>query len=358
MAEPDILQRIPQLVKANDVAALAALRDHDDKAVRKAIRKALHTLKSRGIEVPEGERHSWNPGNTLQDLRGDLTPVAVVDARSVAGALRVMLSQPDEDGAALWVATLSPFDRILGFEAYTQTDGQRTRMLRDWDRAQADRRAPVPWLLARIRWAREQTVRAGLSVPRALDLALPRLGALPNERPASFLGPHVADKGGLDAERIDEVLLAAGVPRWPPLIELDASLQRAAEIHGDKPQPTEEAERIELLRRSIEDDAAVRTALQGPIAAALEDAAVAAWCEGEDALASALHAMAAALRGAAEPEKERSAVRIVGYQVASLLRAVGGPEAVAKMMQAESQRVAGTQVHVHDENCDHDHDHA
>jgi hypothetical protein len=182
-----ILASIPQLVKSQKAGELVALRDHPDKEVRKAVRKALHALKSKGVEIPEASAKSWSLGGGLQDMRGDLRPLASLDARSMPGALRFVLSVPDDDGARLMVGTLGPDDRVLDFQAYRQTDGQRAKMIRDWERTREDREVPVDWLGARIRFARDNTIGAGFSVPRALDESLAVLGDSPSDRPKPFV---------------------------------------------------------------------------------------------------------------------------------------------------------------------------
>ncbi|MFO0633797.1 MAG: MotA/TolQ/ExbB proton channel family protein [Nannocystaceae bacterium] len=264
-----LLKSIPELVAARDAARLGALRDHPDKDVRKAVRKALHTLKSKGIDVPEAGGKSWTLGQGLQSLRGELHPIATIDAASMPGALRFVLSIPDEDGAKLFTGALGPDDRVLDFHAYRQTDGQRTRMLRDWDKGHGDRELPVSWLAARIRWARDNTIAGGFSVPRSLDEALVLLGETPSVRPPSFLAERVADQPAFAPSEVESVLAGARVDLWPPLVNLDGMLQRAAEIHGDAPQPTDDDARVALIAKAAVGDAEIRKGLQGPIANAL-----------------------------------------------------------------------------------------
>jgi hypothetical protein len=329
-----LLASIPELVRNEDAAALVALREHDDKKVRKAVRKALHTLKSKGVAIPEDAPRAWSTGGALQALRGDLRVSATIDTRSVPGALRFLLSEPDpEEGGRLLVGMLGPDDRVLEFSVYRQTDGQRSRLLRDFARRAEDREVPVDWLKARIRWARERTIASGFSVPRALDQALPSLGDAPAERPESFLRGKLNEKEELTPESLDQVIFPLSIQAWPPLLELDATLQKAATLHGDKPQPTEESERLDLLRRSIEGDEGVREGLRGPIARALDDASVHAWLDGNEQAAGVAAAMARQLRDAGEPEALPWVPRLLGYQVASLLRILGGPEAIAKAQQ-------------------------
>ncbi|MCX4245822.1 hypothetical protein [Paraliomyxa miuraensis] len=319
-----VLDSIPTLLSQRDAQALVDLRDHADKKVRKAVRKALHTLESRGVAIPEGPSRSWSAGNVQAELRGSLESLATVDTRSLAGALRFMLSLPQEhSGARLYVGALSPEDRVLEFGAYQQTDGQRGRLERDWQRQHEGRQVPVDWLRARIVWARGNTLAKGFSVPRALDEALPRLGDAPSQRPtAQFLGESLAGEPAFEGGKIDELLTGASVQLWPPLVDLEPVLQRAAEIHGDKPQPTDDDARTELMRQALEGQDGIREGLRTTLANALEDTAVGLWVEGKGALARLAHDAANELRSNEAPETLPWVPRLLGFQVASLLRVV------------------------------------
>lgn len=334
-----LLDQIPKLLEARDAAALVEHRDHPDKKVRKAVGKALHTLKSKGVEIPEPSK-SWSTGDSLKKMRGDLQPTAHVDARSTPGALRFLLSIPhDEEGARLFAGAITPDDRIVEFNGYQQTDGQRARLLRDWARETESRAVSVDWIKGRIRWAREQTIAAGYPVPRALDQALSLLGDAPSERPASaFLGDALSTDAGVADDAVDSTMIALGVPNWPPMISLDSMLEKAAEIHGDKPQPEKEEDRLALLSQSVEGNDEAREGLRGTLANALDDIAVHCWLAGEQDQAQAAYGWAHALRTADAPESLNFAPRLLGYQVASLLRAMGGPEAVARAQAAAASQ--------------------
>lgn len=324
-SDPQVmLDSIPTLLSQRDAQALVNLKDHADKLVRKAVRKALHTLASRGVAIPDAPSRSWSAGDVHAELRGELQSLATVETRTVPGALRFMLSLPEErSGARLYMGTLSPEDRVLDFGAYQQTDGQRGRLERDWKRQTEDRQVPIEWLSARIVWARAKTVTKGSSVPRALDEALPRLGEEPKVRPnAEFLRAALAGEPAFEADKIDELLVGASVQQWPPLVELDGVLQRAAEIHGDKPQPTDDDARTALMRQALEGQTDVRQGLSTTIANAFEDTAVGLWSEGKAGLARAAFDVAGQLRESEAPEMLPWVPRLLGFQVASLLRVV------------------------------------
>ncbi|MEM7159230.1 MAG: hypothetical protein AAF799_40710 [Myxococcota bacterium] len=333
-----VLDSIPTLQKNGDAQALVALRDHAEKKVRKAAGKAIHALKSRGVEIPDGPAQSWSAGNVAQELRGDMEPLATVDAQGMPGALRFMLSLPQENsGARLYVGTLSPEDRVLEFGAYQQTDGQRGRLERDWVRQTDGRTVPADWMKSRLVWARGKTIASGFSVPRALDEALPRLGDLPSERPACFLEGQLDDQPAFTDDDIDALLLGASVNQWPPLLDLDPVLQRAAEIHGDSPQPTDDDARTELMRKALEGQEDIREGLQTTVANAFEDAALSLWVAGNDAMAR--HALDAGtqLRKSDAAEAIAWVPRLLGFQVASLLRVVQQQGGIPGMPGATQQ---------------------
>lgn len=324
-----VLESISTLLAQRDAQALVDLRtrldgEGADKAVRKAVRKALHTLESRGVAIPAAASRSWSPGDVQAELRGEQPSLATVDARTLPGALRFMLSLPQaRSGARLYMGTLSPEDRVLEFAAYEQTDGQRARLERDWRSKTEDRQVPTEWLAARIVWARARTMTKGSSVPRALDEALPRLGDEPTTRPtAAFLRERLADQPAFEAGQIDALLVGASVQQWPPLVELEGVLQRAAELHGDKPQPTDDDARTALMRQALEGQEDVREGLATTIANAFEDTAVSLWTEGKGELARAAFDVAQELRSSPTPEALPWVPRLLGFQVASLLRVV------------------------------------
>src|SRR5690349_8542066 len=106
-----LLESIPKLVAAQDAAALVALQDHDDKQIRKAARKAVHTLRSKGVSIPEaGATRSWSAGG-MQELRGDLAELANVDVYSSPGLTRVLISAPQDERNYLWVAVITGRDQ-------------------------------------------------------------------------------------------------------------------------------------------------------------------------------------------------------------------------------------------------------
>jgi hypothetical protein len=329
-----ILESIPGLLAKQDAAALVALQDHADREIRKSARKALHTLRSKGVAIPAADApRSWVAAGP-ESLRGELREAAMLDAESTPGLIRLMIAAPRaEERGYLWVAALTGRDQIADFTAYMQTDGQRGRLVREWDRDFKGRQVPADWARARIRWAREQTLSSGFSVPTQLDDMLVHLGPAPTTRPPSFLQGKL-DVGGFKGERdnVETALLAARVFAWPPLFDVEPTLKKVNEANPDMSAETPETERYTALMAAVAGDEAVRGGLQGTVANLLEDGAHSLWLHGNDETAGQALALAGELRASPAPETLPWIGRVLGFQIASTL---------AYMQRQQQQRQAG-----------------
>lgn len=345
MAAEDLLASIPKLLDARDAAALVELEDHADKKVRKAARKAIHQLRSRGVEIPEKGARSWSTTG-LDALRGDLSPRGLVDVHSIPGATRLVLSMPeDEEGGSLMIGIVGPEGRLLDFAAYIQTDGQRQRMIKDWDRINEGRVVPAEWVRSRLRWSRERTLALGHSVPPSFDDVLTRLGDAPDSAPANFLDEVLAETKASDAST-DEVLRTAGVGRWPLLFDgndLFAKLGDRGDQEGSDPAERSDEDKIKEIQDAASDDEKVRDGLRGAAANALDDSAINIWLDGKLEQAKRLLEMAKELRENEAPEKLPWVAEFIRFQVASV--------ALSQLAQANAPH--GAPGHVHGPDCDH-----
>ncbi len=319
---PDkLLKSIPGLVTAKDAAALVALQDHDDRPLRKAVRKAIHTLRSKGVEIPDAAAPRTWVAASPDSLRGEQREAAVLDAESTPGLTRLMIAAPRaEERGYLWVAALTGRDQIADFSAYMQTDGQRTRLVRDWAQNFKGREVPAEWARARIRWAREQTLSSGFSVPNQLDDMLVHLGPAPATRPASFLADKLPTdfKGARD--NVEPALTAARVFAWPPLFDVEPTLKKVNEANPGMSAETPEAERYDALMAAVVGDESLRGHLQGAVVNLLEDAAAGLWLRGGDEPAAQVLALASELRTSATPETLPWIGRLLGFQIAATLQ--------------------------------------
>lgn len=324
----EVLAQIPELLQRSDAAALVGLSEHDDKAIRKAARKAVHVLRSRGVEIPAAGK-SWSPGASEASEVGSAAS-AMVDVGSTPGLVRIYVAEPSKsERSFLFAAVLTAFDQLAGFNAYVQTEGQRARLLRDWNRQGEGRAVPVAWAKARIRWARDQSLARGIAVPEDVNGSLIHLGESPRERPASFLAGTLAEVAEPDT---DKVLSSVAAGSWPPVLEVEPLLKRVTEAHPEITQETPEADRMAALLEGAAGDEAVREALSGPIANLLDDSAIGLWLAGNDDLAAHARAMAQALRGDA-PETLPWVARLIGLQIAATV--------AYQQMQQQQQRMRG-----------------
>ena len=330
-----LLESIPGLLAARNASALVALQDHDDKQVRKSVRKAIHALRSKGAEIPAAPSARAGAGASEDELRGDRSEAAVLDPETTPGLVRIMLASPEAGSRGfLWVAALTGRDQVADFTAYVQTDGQRARLVRDWARNFGGRQVPADRARARIRWAREQTLSSGFSVPNQLDDMLVHLGPAPAARPPSFLiGQLTTDFKG-DRDNVERALLSARVFAWPPLFDVEPVLKKVNESNPDMTTTTPEDVRYQALMTAAAGDEPLRAALKQQVANLLEDAAHGLWLTGNDQAAEVL-ALATELRESAAPEALPWIGRLLGFQIASTL------QYMQRQQQAQQQGAAG-----------------
>jgi hypothetical protein len=313
-----LLDEIASLQAKRDAGALLAYEDHADKQVRKAARKAIHTLRSKGVEVPSVASRSWaNAG--LASLRRHAGSVALLDLEASPGVARLTVSVPDpEEGVSLFIALIDPEDRVLDFAAYMQTDGQQARMARDWQRVTADRVIDVDWALARIRWGRERSFASSMPVPEALDQNLLRLGPAPSERPEPrFLDTVLADVEP-SAGDLGEILMRGEAHLWPLLFDADPMFGRLSDRMRDvDPAQLTDADRMLHVMEASRGDEPLREALNGRIANLLDDVAVSLWLDGQLPEARRVRVLASELRVSSEPEQVAGVVNLIQLQITS-----------------------------------------
>jgi len=346
-----LLDDIAKFQAAQDAGGLKALEDHGDKKVRKAARKAIHVLRSKGVAIPDQGR-TWAEAETI---RSHVGAAAMIDMAASPAVTRVTLSLPHpQEGAALLVALLDPTDRLLDFAAYFQTDGQQARTAREWQRDADDRTIPASWVQARLFWARGETRKRNLDIPKALDDQLPQLGEAPTERPQpSFLDealaaiePSAADLGG--------ILISGGVHTWPLLFDANGLFERLGETMKDVDADTiTDADRLAHIMTASKGDEPLQAGLRGPLANALDDVAVILWLDGSLTEARRVRKLAVDLREADAPDQVDGVVNLIQLQITSAAMEQMRKQAAqgqAPMLEHEHEH---EHVHVHDENCEH-----
>ena len=316
----ELLDQIAKLSADQDAAGLVSLQDHEDKKVRKAARKAIHNLRAKGVDIPAQGR-SWTATDVTQELRGTVEEGAALDMFGAPGLTRFVWAIPGEErGGMLVLATVAANDGFADFQVYGQTDGQRSKMLRDWDGTYGEHRVPADWARARLRWAREQTMALGYNPPPGVDDMLERLGASPESRPASFLPERLTDTQASD-KTLTELLANCGALRWPLLFKAD-SVFKALEKRGAERKEDEKLENDDRLKELIEisaGDEDWRKGLTGPLANLLDDLAVGLWQNGRDGDAKILVDLVAQIRESDAPESLEASAELLSAQITGVV---------------------------------------
>jgi hypothetical protein len=283
------------------VAPLAAIGEQElPKAGRKALRRAQHRLRSRGVEVAEATPATRVA--VLPKLTDELA-AALVSAPDPSGAQLVVIVEPSPSGGArLFQAAVDLERGVLEFHVLQANRSQARRLVRDLEgnarlgavRASRDALAA---LLARAA-AAQPPDRA---LPQAFEewrsrVARPPEGArTPGEEVrAAFAAP--ADLGA--AREVAARIAEGALGPWPP--PLDALREFAEKVRqtAESPLLVDESQRRAQVEGVMGDalDARFAGGAGEPAAARLEEAAYAAWRRDDEAGARSLLAAAALFR--------------------------------------------------------------
>ena len=212
-------------VQAKNAAAVAALAE-DDKApapARKAARRGLNVLKSRGVSIPERTRIARVAGDPIEGYDAWFVPpdgagthMVVLAARRQSGKHYVVHTTMREEVGLLDVRALemsrsqlrSSFDESARRMGYPPTP------------------VPVDWARARVASARANNAKSGAVLPLGLDSHAEVIGPAPDKEP-----PHPVDQAKLEIPAATAVVpnsadlhrepeLGAWLPAGPAVQEL------------------------------------------------------------------------------------------------------------------------------------------
>lgn len=283
------------------VAPLAAIgEDGLGKAGRKALRRAQHRLRSRGVEVA-----SEAPAARVAVLPklADELAFALVSAPDPGGVQIVVLVEPSPAGGARLFQGAIDLERgVLEFHALTTTRSQVRRLVRDLEghaqiAAVRSSREALAALLARAAAAQP----ADRALPQAFEewrsrVARPPAGAkTPGEEVRAALGaaPDLAA-----AREVAQQIAEGGLGPWPPPFEALRELAEKVRQAGESPLLVDDQQRRAQVERVIDDalDQRYGAAAGEGTAGRLEEAAHAAWRRGGEEEARRLLAAAAVFR--------------------------------------------------------------
>lgn len=287
---PDLVAAWVQCKNAAAVAEIAS-DDNAPSASRKAARRGLNVLKSRGVEIPE-RAAPHRPAATSAEIQeawfrppdAGGTAAFTLGARGAGGRYR-LVDVIIKEGVGLV--------SVAGMEM------SRTQLRDTFDgieRRFGHGPAPVPiaWARARIAAARAENDANGTPVPLALEKHADLLVA-----PSPASPPHPADDAGLAWPGRDEALARSG------------TLHAEPELRGWLPEP---AAMQELLRMIEEEKEAAKGADRAAIEAkviAMIERATDAYFTPETRMKTALRMKDAAISLLARGETARAADLIV-----------------------------------------------
>jgi hypothetical protein len=270
------------------------------KAGRKALRRALHRLRSRGHELaaPPPEARVA----VLPKLADELA-ATLVSAPDPSGAQLVVIVEPSPSGGArLFQAAVDLERGVLEFHALNATRSQARRLVRDLEgnpkvgAVRASREAAAV-LLARAA-AAQPPDRA---LPQAFEewrsrVARPGAG---ERSPGEIVRAELGASAELGAAREVAQRVAEGaLGPWPPPFEALRELAEKVRQTSESPLLVDEQQRRARVEDVVGDALAARFggAAGEPTAARLEEAAYAAWRRGDEPFARSLLAAAAVFR--------------------------------------------------------------
>lgn len=272
------------------------------KAGRKALRRALHRARSRGVEVPEtSARPVVAKLPAVEDKRSE----ALVTAVDPSGAQLLILAEPHPGGGVrLFEAVVDDERGVLEFHVGSTTRSEARRFLKelaDSERVLATSAPPESLRprLARIaeRHPEERPLPSGF-VDWRRRVAEPVEGdRTPGELARDALG---GDEGGRGTERALELVEQGELGPWPPPPEvLRATAEKLHETAGSRivvSDAQRREQRDEVYREALA--ARLAAGARGRDADRLEETAYVWWRHGREEDARACVRAAAELRDA------------------------------------------------------------
>lgn len=282
-------------------APLTGIEEHGlDRAGRKALRRAQHRLRSRGVEVA-----SPAPAARVAVLPklDDELAFALVSAPDPSGVQILMLVEPSPAGGARLFQGAIDLERgVLEFHALATSRSQVRRMVRELEghpkiAAVHSSRDALAALLARAAAAQP----ADRALPQTFEewrsrVARPPAGAkTPGEEVRAALG------GAADlavAREVAREVSEGEIGPWPPPFETLRELAEKVRQAGESPLLVDDQQRRAQVERMIGDALDLRYGGAGGerTAGRLEEAAHAAWRHGGEDEARRLLAAAAVFR--------------------------------------------------------------
>jgi len=272
------------------------------KSGRKALRRALHQLRSRGVSIPEAAPPTVVATLPSVDDAVDEALLTPIDPQGARAAYLAM--KHPSGGVRLFELVIDDARGVLEFQVYNAGRSKVRKFLRDFERRERFAAVPAPpdsvrALIARAvaQQSSERSLPRGFSEWRSRISEPPEGTETPGAIACTALGAVDADAPEL-RERVVALASSREVGPWPPPLEaLQELAEKIAEI-GRGVIVVSEHERREQVRRAI--DAALETLYAEPfatrVAERFEESAYLLWKGGREEDARASLAAARAFR--------------------------------------------------------------
>lgn len=284
----DLLQQV-------DVSALP-------KPGRKALRRALHQLRSRGVAVPEAAPRPVVA--TLPNL-DDAVDEALLTPIDPQGARGVYLATTHPSGGVrLFELVIDDARGVLDFQVYSAGRSKVRKFMRDFERRERFAAVPAPPDAVRALIARAVAQQSSeRPLPRGFSEWRSRISEPPEgtETPGALVRAALG-AGDADAPELRERVVALSASRevgpWPPPLEALQELAEKIDEIGRGVIVVSKHERQDQVRRSIEDglEALYAEPFATRVAERFEESAYLLWKRGQEDDARACLAAARAFR--------------------------------------------------------------
>jgi len=272
------------------------------KAATKALRRARHRLRSRGVKVEEARRDPFVA--TLGRVEGGFEAAALTPIDPRGSRVVYLVEDNPAGGARIFEAVLDEERGVLAFEVYSATRGKARRFLREIARRDSHPAveatpASVRALLARVAGVQspKRPPPRSFTESRSRVATAPEGARTPGEIAREALGPAAPALG----DRAAELLRAREVGPWPPENRaLQATAEKIAELQKSElvVSPAVRREQADgIIDEALEELYAEPFA--GCCADRFDEMAYVYWKSGRDDDARACLAAADAFRGSA-----------------------------------------------------------
>jgi hypothetical protein len=248
---------VEQWIALGNAAAVAELAEHGSGSARKAARRGLNVLKSRGISIPEKRRVA-----TLGSARGEEQLEAWLMAPDSAGS--VLLVVGARSPASRYRAAFVFLNDSIGIHRVETAELSQSQLRESLANVLPGARykpvkVPVAWARARIATARKRHAETGVPEPLGFASAESLLLPLPDPLPG-----HPFDEEGLELAEEDARELAKDsgslhrLPEFRPWFPEKAAVDEMLVKLGETITPGEEPD-PEAMKSKLEQEIASAT---------------------------------------------------------------------------------------------------